>query len=117
MAKKDNAPTDNSQQLVNESKIEAIKNLIFGENIQEYNHEFENLKADIESKREELLDYVDNTRKELATAIDNLGTDMSLRLSDLEESLNDKTADLEDRKMSRDTLGSMLIKLGEKIKE
>ena len=117
MAKKEAVSANNEQHGVNDSKIEAIKNLIFGENIQEYNHEFETLKADIQSKREELLDYIDNTRKELSSAIDNLGTDMSLRLSDLEESLNDKTADLESRKVSRDSLGTMLIKLGEKIKE
>lgn len=117
MAKKENVSVKKEQQGVNDSKIEAIKNLIFGENIQEYNHEFETLKADIHSKREELLDYIDNTRKELSAAIDNLGTDMSLRLSDLEQSLNDKTTDLENRTISKNSLGTLLIQLGEKIKE
>jgi len=36
------------------SKIEVIKNLIFGENIAEYNSEFESLKKEIDSKRKEL---------------------------------------------------------------
>lgn len=98
------------------SKIEAIKNLIFGENIQEYNHEFEALKADIIAKREELLDYVDNTRKELSAAIDNVSTDMGMRLSDLEESLNERASALDKEKMSKSNLGDVLIELGEKIK-
>lgn len=98
------------------SKIEAIKNLIFGENIQEYDYEFEALKADLVAKREELLDYVDNTRKELSAAIDNISADMGMRVSDLEESLNERTTHLEKHKMSKDSLGNILIELGEKIK-
>lgn len=117
MGKKTTTSTKKGHQDTNDSKIEAIKNLIFGENIQEYNHEFENLKADIHTKREELLDYIDNTRKELASAIDNLGTDMSLRLSDLEQSLNDKSEELINQKISKNTLGNLLVELGEKIKE
>lgn len=33
------------------SKIEVIKNLIFGENIAEYNSEFDTLKKEIDSKK------------------------------------------------------------------
>lgn len=115
MAKKD---TSENQQLtdVANSKIEAIKNLIFGENIQEYNHEFEALKADIATKREEMLEYVDDARKEIMTAVDNLSTDVNIRISDLEQALDDKAQDLDNRKVSRDSLGDMLIKLGENIK-
>ena len=39
------------------SKIEVIKNLIFGDNIAEYNSEFEALKKDIDYKRKELKKY------------------------------------------------------------
>jgi len=115
MAKKD--PTQN-QELpdVANSKIEAIKNLIFGENIQEYNHEFDTLKADITQKREEMLSYVDDARKEIMTAIDNLSTDVNIRISDLEQALDDKTQDLDHRKVNRDSLGDMFIRLGENIK-
>jgi hypothetical protein len=41
------------------SKIEAIKNLILGENIQEYNHEFEGLKSEIAERRKELMMSID----------------------------------------------------------
>ncbi len=116
MANKKDSKNEQLTDVAN-SKIEAIKNLIFGENIQEYNHEFESLKSDISQKREEMLSYVDDARKEIMTAIDNLSTDVNIRISDLEQSLNDKAQDLEDRKVSRDSLGDMLIKLGENIKE
>lgn len=115
MAKKE---TTENQQLpdIANSKIEAIKNLIFGENIQEYNHEFDTLKADITKKREEMLSYVDDARKEIMTAVDNLSTDVNIRISDLEQSLDEKAQDLDNRKVSRDSLGDMLIRLGENIK-
>ena len=86
MAKKSTSAKASEQEVAN-SKIEAIKNLIFGENIQEYNHEFETLKSEIAAKRQELMEYVDDTRKELMTAIDNLSTDVNIRISDLEQAL------------------------------
>ena len=111
MAKKDQSLQDGS-----DSKIEAIKNLIFGENIQEYNHEFETLKAEITSRRNELMGYVDDTRKELMMSIDTLSTDVNIRISDLEEALNDKTEILDHKKVNRSDLGDLLIRLGENIK-
>lgn len=99
------------------SKIEAIKNLIFGENIAEYNQEFDTLKTDLEKRRQELLDYIDDTRKEVITAIDSLSTDLNIRISDLESSLRDKADDLKAKKVDKTTLGDLLIKLGTTIKD
>ncbi len=106
----------NQSQLESNSKIDAIKQLIFGENMAEYSLEFETLKKDLANRRQELSDYIDDTRKELMTAIDNLSTDVNIRISDLEESLNDKATSLDEKKVDRSQLGNLLIKLGESIK-
>jgi len=98
------------------SKIEAIKNLIFGENIEAYNNEFEALKADIEKKRNEMLDYIDDARKEIMTAVDNISTDVNIRISDLEQGLDEKVENLDNSSMSREDLGEALIALGKNIK-
>lgn len=97
------------------SKIEAIKNLIFGENIAEYNSEFEAIKRDLESKKRDLEDFIEDTRKELLQSIDNLNTDVNIRITELEDNLNDKIDDLEERKVDRKLLGDLLIAMGEKI--
>jgi gas vesicle protein len=97
------------------SKIEVIKNLIFGENIAEYNSEFETLKKEIDSKRLELQKYIDETREELMSSIDNLSTDINIRITDLENLLEDKADKLDDQKVDRKLLGDLLISLGEKI--
>ena len=114
MAKKDN-PDIPKQQEAN-SKIDAIKQLIFGENMAEYSQEFDTLKKELAQRRQELSDYIDDTRKELMTAIDSLSTDVNIRISDLEEALNDKAEALDAKKVDRSHLGDLLIKLGEKIK-
>lgn len=97
------------------SKIEVIKNLIFGENIAEYNSEFETLKKEIDTKRKELKNYIDDARDELMTSIDNLSTDINIRITDLENALEDKADKLNEQKVDKKTLGDLLINLGEKI--
>lgn len=97
------------------SKIEAIKNLIFGENIQQYNSEFETLKKEIEKQKNALESYIDEVRGELMQSIDSLSTDVNIRITDLEDSLNEKTETLTEQKVDRRELSKMLISLGEKI--
>ncbi|WP_124978753.1 fructose 1,6-bisphosphatase [Nonlabens xiamenensis] len=110
-------PEDSSVPTVDsQSKLEAIKNLIFGENIQQYNSEFELLKKDILDKRQELHDLIEDTREELSKSIDSLTTDLSIRITDLENKLEERLDDLEDQKTSRKMLGDALVELGKKIK-
>jgi len=97
------------------SKIEAIKNLIFGENIQQYNSEFETLKKELDQQKAALENYIDEVRGELMQSIDSLSTDINIRITDLEDSLTDKIEDLNEKKLDRNQMGKLLITLGEKI--
>ncbi len=97
------------------SKIEAIKNLIFGENIEQYDSEFTTLKKDIAKKKELLENYIDEVRNELMQSIDSLSTDVNIRITDLEDAVNAKTEALTEEKVDRKELGKLLINLGEKI--
>tara|TARA_R100001480_G_scaffold107519_1_gene109470 strand:- start:183 stop:533 length:351 start_codon:yes stop_codon:yes gene_type:complete len=97
------------------SKIEAIKNLIFGENIVQYDSEFDTLKKDIQKKKEVLESYIDEVRNELMQSIDSLSTDVNIRITDLEQALQEKTESLSESKVDRKELGKLLINLGEKI--
>ncbi len=96
-------------------RLEAIKNLIFGENIQQIDQDFQGLKTLIEQRKEELDNYIEDTRKELMHSIDNLSTDLNIRITDLESSLEEKANALNHKKVDRTTLGNMLVSLGEKI--
>ncbi len=96
-------------------RLEAIKNLIFGENIQQIDSDFQSLKNHIEKRKEELESLIDDTRKELTHTIDSLATDLNIRITDLENTLNDKTEELNHKKVDRNLLGTLLVSLGEKI--
>lgn len=102
-------PTDST------SKIEAIKNLIFGENIEQYDSEFDTIRKEIKTKKELLENYIDEVRNELMQSIDSLSTDVNIRITDLEDSLQAKTEALAEEKVSRKELGKLLKNLGEKI--
>ncbi len=114
-----NKPTPSKDQVEkssdSSSKLDAIKQLIFGENIQAYDNEFEAVKSDILSKKQELENLIDDVRKELLQNIDNLGTDINIRITDLENSINDRADSLDEKKLDRKLLGELLMNLGEKI--
>ncbi|HAT67627.1 MAG TPA: fructose 1,6-bisphosphatase [Flavobacteriaceae bacterium] len=114
MAKK-TSPEKENPAMDSSSKIEAIKNLIFGENIQQYDSEFETLKNEIDKKKALLENYIDEVRNELMQSIDSLSTDVNIRITDLEDSLQAKTEALTEEKVDRKELGKLLISLGEKI--
>ena len=114
MAKKDTTPVDPNP-MDSSSKIEAIKNLIFGENIVQYDSEFDQIRKEIESKKSKLEDYIDEVRNELMQSIDSLSTDVNIRITDLEDNLQAKTDALTENKVDRKQLGKLLINLGEKI--
>ncbi len=99
------------------SKIETIRNLIFGENIEEYNSEFEALKSDIRKKKKILEDLVEEVRQDLKTAIDNVAIDVNIRITELENKIEEKVENLETDKVDRNTLGKMLMDLGEKVSQ
>ncbi len=115
MAKNQKATVEQVSSNEANSKIEAIKNLIFGENIAEYNSEFDTIKKDLEAKKRDLEDFIEDIRKELLQNIDNLNTDINIRITALEDSLTDKIDNLEDKKVDRKLLGDLLITMGEKI--
>jgi len=97
------------------SKIDVIKNLIFGETIQAYDSEFEELKKDILKKKKVLEDLIEEIRTELNTTMDNVSTDVNIRITELEKNLEHKIEDLSEDAVNKKTLGKLLVDLGEKI--
>lgn len=97
------------------SKIDAIKELIFGETIENYEREFETIKQDLVSKKNELNAFIDEIRKELLQNIDNLSTDLNIRITDIESNMKEKVDQINDNKLDKKILGDLLINLGEKI--
>lgn len=98
------------------SKIDIIKNLIFGDTIQAYDVEFEELKKDILAKKKVLDDLIEDVRSELNTSIDSISTDVNIRITELEKNLDNKIEDLGEASVNKKMLGKLLVDLGEKIR-
>lgn len=95
----------------------AIKDILFGENIENYNEEFARIKKDILLKKQELLELISDTQTELNTAIDNLSTDVNIRITELDDKIQDKVDTLEAKKVDRKALSDLFIKLGNKLND
>lgn len=100
-----------------DTRIAAVRDLIFGENIQKYDSEF----ADVYDKIEELKN---NTNKNLVDAITNLENKLSdleslvdHKFQDLNDDLDKKLADIDDEKADRRKLGKALEKIAQMLQE
>lgn len=111
---KNNETTSNQQV---DTRIAAVRDLIFGENIQQYDTEF----ADVYDKIKTLKD---NTKKDLSEAITNIENKLSdleslvdHKFQDLNDDLDKKLADLDDEKADRRKLGKALEKIAQMLQE
>lgn len=107
--------TSNQNGHASSSKIDLIKELIFGEKIEEYDSEFEKLKTDIEQKRKELNDLITDVRLDLENTLDTISTDLNIRITNLEENLGERLNEIDADKVTKKSLGDLLITLGKKI--
>lgn len=97
------------------SKIDVIKNLIFGDTMQAYDAELEVLKTDILQKKKVLDNLIDEVRADLNTSIDSISTDVNIRITELEKNLDHKIEDIGEASVNKKILGKLLIELGERI--
>jgi len=99
------------------SKIDAIKEIIFGENMQAYSSDFKAIKKDLNDVKKELESLINDVKKEMLQTIDSMDTDINIRITNVEETLNDKIDTLEETKLDRKVLGKLLVNIGNKISE
>lgn len=114
-----NAETNNetiANQLV-DSRLAAVRDLIFGENIQQYNAEF----ADVYDKIKALENKTSKNLSESVTNLENKLADleslMDHKFQDLIDDLDKRMADLDDEKADRRKLGKALEKIAQMLQE
>lgn len=130
MAKKKEEPANTEQEtgLSGDPKIEAVKQLIFGENMQQYDSEFNDIKTLIKKTRTEIENEVNDTREALnklinqtkdalTNEIGDLRSDMNKKMTQLRADMDESVADLDNRKLNRKLLGALLQEMGKQISE
>lgn len=128
MAKQKEEPAKQESGLSGDPKIEAVKQLIFGENMQQYDSEFNEIKALIKKTRTEIESEVNDTREALnklinqtkdalTNEIGDLRSDMNKKMTQLRADMDESVADLDHRKLNRKLLGALLQEMGKQISE
>lgn len=97
-------------------KLGMIRDIIFGQNMEEYNRQFDELKKMVDEKKAELDHYIKDVKGDLQEKIQELDRLMKDQVHNLEDSFAAKAKRLEEDKMNRATLGELLIDIGNKIK-
>ncbi|WP_298778060.1 hypothetical protein [uncultured Polaribacter sp.] len=109
--------TPNKDGQVVDSRIAAVRDLIFGENIQQYDTEF----ADVYDKIKSLQDESRKNLSESVTNIENKLADLESlidhKFQDLNDDLDKRLADLDDEKVDRKKLGKALEKIALMLQE
>jgi|AntRauMFilla1563_2_1112583.scaffolds.fasta_scaffold12660_4 uncharacterized protein YukE len=100
-----------------DSRIAAVRDLIFGENIQQYDSEFLDVYDKIKKLQKEhskdLAEAVHNIENKLA----DLESLVDHKFQDLNDDLEKKLADLDDEKTDRRKLGKALEKIAQMLQE
>ncbi len=103
----DEQQVDSNPNDATNSKIDAIKELIFGNNIKEYEHEFNEIKNIIAHNKEEIERNLNEAKNEIFDAMEELREDLNRQLDELHLNMNNEIDRLQENKTDR----SLLVKL------
>lgn len=104
-------------QVEKDPKIEAIKEIIFGENIKEINKEFELTKAALQAQKEAFDQHLTKLQKEAKESADALRKDLETQILALKNELTASLQKLKTDAADRTSLGKMLEEIGKKLQE
>ena len=109
MAKENTPP-----QLPNDlSKLDAIKEIIFGQNMREYENEFNALREYINTN----LNAIDKEFSGVRKALDEMEKRLTTKMENNHQKVLDELAKLDDKKLDRKKLCKLLVDIGEKISQ
>ncbi|MCJ8292390.1 MAG: hypothetical protein HRT58_20775 [Crocinitomicaceae bacterium] len=93
------------------SKIQAVKELIFGPDIQTFEDQFKALNERLDDLQNQLIDE----SNERESSVHDLEKKTDNNLSKLEDQVQKELDRLKDKKTDRAVLGKLLIQIGEKL--
>lgn len=95
------------------SKLQAVKELIFGQEIQDYDAEFKSIHKQLAENKAKNEEDTLNQQK----ALEQLEKAITGRIDRLELELIKRITALDHKKADRAKLGKMLIQIGEKLQD
>jgi len=101
-------------------EISTIRNILMGQQMNEYEQRFGHLEEKLVSASEEQGEKLTKSQKETEARLDNLEKEMSARFDSLEKMLKEGLEKLQsqtdlNRTSDNDSLGKMLAEVGQKL--
>lgn len=96
-------------------QIDAIRNIIFGQNMQDYDLRFKEANETLNRNRKEIDEKIEKTKNHLLEEMRQMENRLSLQLQELSNKLTQESERLEDKKLNRKELGALLVEIGNKI--
>lgn len=111
-AKETNSPQEPAE---GAERIDAIKKLIFGENMVEYDHKFQAIFEKLEEYHRDSEARLMNVNKQLINDMQSMKQKFEDRVQVLQQEINAHLAKIEDDKTDRRDFGKMLQSIAESL--
>ncbi len=111
MAKEKAEKAEETKEQQDFSKIQAVKELIFGPDIQTFEDQFKALNERLDDLQNQLIDE-SNSRE---SSVHELEKKTDNNFSKLEDKVQKELDSIKDKKTDRAVLGKLLIQIGEKL--
>ena len=96
-------------------KIEAIKDIIFGDTIQEIEQEFSDVQTLLNQYKANTEQQVHQLKSTMDKMLNELRQNMDKQVASLKEEMSNKFGELQHSSADRSTLGKMLEDIGKKL--
>lgn len=98
-------------------KLNAVRELLFGQNVKEYRDEFDELKKLIKDHKKDFERENSDLKNDVLDRIDKMDEKFNNRLDDSIKSINDKLDKLNDDKADRKKMASVLHSLASQLED
>ncbi|MCS6820982.1 MAG: hypothetical protein NZ551_03850 [Microscillaceae bacterium] len=103
------------EQTTSFNKLEEVKNLIFGQEIKDYNEQLRQLRENVAKNRSELLAKVEEVKSHLAMAVQNTEQNLLARIRAVQEATDRELQRQDKAHISRKAFSEFLAKLSEQL--
>ncbi|MEO9869151.1 hypothetical protein [Ekhidna sp.] len=105
----------NNQSPVSDDRLEAVRDLLFGQNVQEYRDEFKELKDLLQQQRDELEQQSTSAETQMLDRLGQLEKKLSDQLTEATKEINTRLDALSNDKADRKQLAKLLQSIASEL--
>lgn len=116
MSDKPNDSTTGKTEAMEAEKLSAIRDIIFGNEIQEYNKEFNEIKGIIDDNKAQTDKHIAKALSDLSAKIESLQQSIEEKMEQLESRIADQMNALDESKTDRQKLSGLFEEVARQLK-